>query len=294
LEEPNQLALEKTVVEEKAKEAKPKQRKKRAASGKKKKFKLTKFDKDLLSLVHGGESAVAELRKRLGVDAAEFSERVKKLGEEGLVLNPAGDWSAVTLSVAGYNSLKPRLPKQAVQQSAQESAEARLQANAETLVAQETQLQEEAKTAETQSSLKREVQGGGKTVDVFELIEKYGPEKELVEVRGSVKPEAKLAPELSLEEKFEKGKKARSRTGMPLVIEEKERCELCRAEFKIGVGIDARPKYGHCFCGAAYHKDCYEAQSQETGTCVRCGKRLKIIMGKKSEEALKGMKRVFD
>ena len=72
-------------------------------------------------------------------------------------------------------------------------------------------------------------------------------------------------------------------------------CELCCAPFKIG-GTAGHPKYGHCFCGAAYHKDCFETLAQDDGRgsegggkCVRCGKKLKIAMDARSEAIARGV-----
>lgn len=74
-----------------------------------------------------------------------------------------------------------------------------------------------------------------------------------------------------------------------------EHCELCRAPFLLSMGKDANPKYGHCFCGAPYHKDCYDSLLEGSGTrCVRCGKRLSLILDKVSEEAVKELKKLFD
>lgn len=75
---------------------------------------------------------------------------------------------------------------------------------------------------------------------------------------------------------------------------ESEACELCKAGFSLSVNKKSNPKYGHCFCGAAYHKDCYETLSSDNGTCARCGRKLELILDKRSEEAVKGIKDVFD
>ncbi|MFH1443419.1 MAG: hypothetical protein ABIG96_05275, partial [Candidatus Micrarchaeota archaeon] len=54
-----------------------------------------------------------------------------------------------------------------------------------------------------------------------------------------------------------------------------ENCELCKTGFIISVKKEEHnPKYGHCFCGAPYHKDCFEAVIAGDTQCVRCGRRL--------------------
>ncbi|MFH0973937.1 MAG: hypothetical protein V1817_04095, partial [Candidatus Micrarchaeota archaeon] len=106
------------------------------------------------------------------------------------------------------------------------------------------------------------------------------------------------------EAELKKAIEAEIAKGAAMRVGENEVCELCRAPFKIAVGASAASagataKYGHCFCGAAYHKDCYETlarsegESEGGGKCVRCGKKLKIAMDARSEEAVKQLKNVF-
>ncbi len=72
-------------------------------------------------------------------------------------------------------------------------------------------------------------------------------------------------------------------------IEEKgEKCELCKTGFLISVKADEHnPKYGHCFCGAPYHKDCYEGIVAGDGKCIKCGRKLGSGSDFKMEEAFK-------
>ena len=72
-----------------------------------------------------------------------------------------------------------------------------------------------------------------------------------------------------------------------------EACELCKARFKVG-GRNAAPKFGHCFCGAAYHKDCYETVSDDGGACLRCGRKLVLRFDKNAQEAFKEIKDAFE
>ncbi len=102
------------------------------------------------------------------------------------------------------------------------------------------------------------------------------------------------------EVELKKALEAEIAKGAAMRVGETEVCELCRAPFKIAVGASAASagataKYGHCFCGAAYHKDCYEtlAADERGGNCVRCGKKLKLAMDARSEEAVKQLKNVF-
>ena len=85
-----------------------------------------------------------------------------------------------------------------------------------------------------------------------------------------------------------------SDSGQALILEGKEACELCKAKFKLNVKNTEHAKFGHCFCGAAYHKDCYESLLSNGGNCVRCGSKLKLVFGRKAEEAVKGIKDAFE
>jgi hypothetical protein len=72
-------------------------------------------------------------------------------------------------------------------------------------------------------------------------------------------------------------------------------CELCHAPFHLSVNSqENNPKYGYCFCGASYHKDCYEHLVNSQNSCIRCGKKLQIRMDKASEDAVKAIKKMFD
>ena len=73
-------------------------------------------------------------------------------------------------------------------------------------------------------------------------------------------------------------------------------CELCRAPFRISTNpSENNPKYGYCFCGAAYHKDCFESIANDAdSSCVRCGKKMRMQLDRASEEAVKAVKKMFD
>ncbi|MFH1257317.1 MAG: hypothetical protein V1658_00105 [Candidatus Micrarchaeota archaeon] len=72
-------------------------------------------------------------------------------------------------------------------------------------------------------------------------------------------------------------------------IEEKgEKCELCKTGFLISVKQEEHnPKYGHCFCGAPYHKDCYGGIVNGDSKCIRCGRKLGSGADFKVEDAFK-------
>ncbi|VVB70569.1 Uncharacterised protein [uncultured archaeon] len=72
-----------------------------------------------------------------------------------------------------------------------------------------------------------------------------------------------------------------------------EKCDLCKGKFSNSVSDPKNRIYGHCFCGASYHEDCYNAIISGNQKCFRCGRKLKQISDKASE-AVKDIKDVFE
>ncbi len=58
----------------------------------------------------------------------------------------------------------------------------------------------------------------------------------------------------------------------------------------IGLEGQAVEVDGKTFCGAAYHKDCFEAVLEGDKKCVNCGRKLALTLDTKGEEAVSGIK----
>lgn len=71
-----------------------------------------------------------------------------------------------------------------------------------------------------------------------------------------------------------------------------EKCDLCKGKFSNSVSDSKNRVYGHCFCGASYHEDCYNAIITGEQKCFRCGRKIKQI-NDKAEDAVKDIKEVF-
>jgi hypothetical protein len=70
---------------------------------------------------------------------------------------------------------------------------------------------------------------------------------------------------------------------------------LCKTGFSASVRpSESHPKYGHCFCGAAYHKDCYDAILEGEKRCLDCGRKLVLAVDLKSQEAIGALKDAFE
>ncbi|MBI5228722.1 hypothetical protein HY991_01330 [Candidatus Micrarchaeota archaeon] len=250
-------------------------------------MRLDRFDKDLLHALYTGEKNALKIAEWMNVDLAEFKERVKKLINRKLLVEDASDSTVIRLGVKGYDfcvlTFKKRDEKAGArtEEGRQKTLDVVAELKEGKLVEKEpgpaeTGVQEAAKET-------REVAQSQETkdrIDVFEAFEKYGPKetKETPKKQEQKQPEPPPSVELM----------------KPLVVDGKEKCELCKTEFKTTVGRASNPKYGHCFCGAAYHRDCYEASLDSGGYCVRCGKKLKLLLNKQSEEAVKDIKPLFD
>ncbi|MCX6767675.1 MAG: hypothetical protein NTY90_03030 [Candidatus Micrarchaeota archaeon] len=123
-------------------------------------------------------------------------------------------------------------------------------------------------------------------IDLIEIFEKYGVKKKqaikekLGELSKAIddKPLSTTLATIAREGKYES----------------EEKCDLCKAPFRLSLRKDNHPKYGHCFCGAAYHKDCYESLLDRNGKCLRCGKKLVLMLDKQSEDAVKAVKKLFE
>ncbi|MFQ5405580.1 MAG: hypothetical protein ACE5DI_00270 [Candidatus Micrarchaeia archaeon] len=262
---------------------------------KKKSSKLTRFDEDLLALVKQGKNTQFELLTQLMIDPSEFTERIGVLTKQKLLVRDAIDANIIRLGIEGYNHLRqledkrekkarkkttvtPTAPTQNLQPPVirtlpQKHSEEKIgllpseaiEKNAFTMGLDSDKIP----AKQTTQKKEKAIQSNG--IPLEELLEKYGPTKQLKAFGG-----AKAVKQLVED----------SQTGT---------CELCKAPFKLSVNAsESRPKYGHCFCGAAYHKDCYESLAHENSQCIRCGKNLKISLDKKSEEAVKTIKKLFD
>jgi hypothetical protein len=155
------------------------------------------------------------------------------------------------------------------------------------------------------------------TVDIMELIRDYGPTEEQkktlnktspfverhMKPNGAKKDEAKketqTVPAPSLETKksevAEKPYYNRAISDLSkqaAEIESKgDTCELCKSGFMISVKEEEHnPKFGHCFCGAPYHKDCYEGIMEGDGKCIKCGRKLGSGSDFKVEDAFKAIR----
>jgi len=251
------------------------------------KLRLSKFDKAVLELIRGGVYQTEHLVLKLHVDAAQFNSRMAELAAAGLVVID-DNGATVRLGIEGFNSLPD---KKARRKTAAKKKETKLQAEAITAeAAPEPKLKREALPAPTAQKtiveplvtrppLKLVVSSeegmpvADDTNDLAELLRKGAP--------SGRQPRKQEPPIVRTEAK-------------PLTKGGDEVCELCKAKFSLAVSGKGPAKFGHCFCGAAYHKDCYEAVMGGDKHCVRCGRKLELYLDKESEEAVHSIRDVFD
>ena len=238
---------------------------------------LGKFDKDLLQAVSEGVNGVADLRAKFRVADSEFDKRLALLTGKKLVLL-AGD--SVQLTVAGYNKLPKKREKKTTPAKPAPASSAGAASQPAFPLLPSPQIQEiPVPQAEVVFSPQPEekIPAPSNVVDLAELLQKGAPKDQSFFVKRQQ----------------EKMSGKRSQAAQAESNGNEEKCELCKAPFKMAVR-SGNPKYGHCFCGAAYHKDCYESVLSGNGRCVRCGKRMDLILDKQSEEALKRIRGLFD
>lgn len=236
-------------------------------TARKKVVRLARFDLDAIRIIMAGKSVDA-LCLELGVDANEAAARLDALVESGYLVKSEKGYK---LGVDGYNKVgyklrsKERVEKGVVKGNAPESILSR--------------------------------QDTGK-VDLGEMLRAGAPTAK-IEAPPYVKPVVQTSiPGINSQKK----KESQSVPPIPVALheekekhvraEEKDLCELCKGNFKVG-GKDSNPKYAHCVCGVAYHRDCYESLIENNGKCIACGKKLPVLLEKGGEDAMKGLKNAF-
>jgi len=269
------------------KEAKPKVKKKpgrKKGSG----FKLTRFDRDLAGLVKNGITDVPTILQKMAVDAEDFNARLNALVKKGFFVFDAATRFSIHLGWRGYNLFAPKIkPKQAKPPSEEQP---RAEENVVLPIEKKEDTREFTPPPQTSFHILPAPQT---TTDLADLLEKGSPKnnpgRRVFEERQQQKKWEKIdVPSLPKPTQI-----AKADTGKALILEGVEACELCKAKFKLNVKNTEQAKFGHCFCGAAFHKDCYESLSETGGECVRCGRKLKLMFGKKAEDAVRGLKDVF-
>ncbi|MFA6049435.1 MAG: hypothetical protein WC792_05830 [Candidatus Micrarchaeia archaeon] len=288
-----------------AKPATPRAKTKTAAGAKEK---LSKFDVDLLRLVSQGASTQFDLLSVLPVDPSEFAARVKTLANKKLLVRDAVDANILRLGIKGYNELheieekkrkakttaaREQAPAQSpVEFSGHELPPAPFQKPAQPQQAPEPQFSPKSPQGQQNDFPK---QGEPLMGDLSDLVKKYGPNAKQGSAPGNyinAAKAAKAAPENPVSPSVPQAPVAATAAGSGNVD---DLCELCKSSFKVSASpLENNPKYGHCFCGAAYHKDCFEGLLEADAKCVRCGKRLSAALDRKSEDAVKKIKNAFD
>lgn len=273
----------------------------------KKKFKLATFDKEVLKLVYDGVTKDAALQERTRVDENQFRERIEELIDENLLVRSAD--LQLRLGIEGYNTFIEKIkPKDKPQLN--------------TELKQKIEISDEkakpihithAKPAETilpagQEKITELVDIEGKVgrMDLEEIIKKYGPTNDqknrYMQKLAPVTPQTTQITKLPAKQIQELPAQAAQKTQPVQLITQtnmestnsSDLCELCKAPFILKVGDETQSKYGHCFCGAAYHKDCYDTILDDSRLCIRCGKKLMLLLNKNSRETLNELRDAFE
>jgi len=274
-------------------------------------IKITKFDKALAEHIISGETSLKKIQEKMRVDEKEFFERAKKLGDAGyIVTNEAGE---TRFGIKGFEAFANQFKKHSLSLKPREQPEETQATQAQqTRQTQANPIQQTVPPALDPKQTFLSTTNEKNDVDLSELLKKGAPKpgdsffvkrqheksaRVLSRAFETSKPKSptKISTVGELVELVDK-KSFENTSGTggreALMVDGSEACELCKTKFKLAVA-GGNPKYGHCFCGAAYHKDCYETLVDNGGKCVRCGKKLKLELSKQSEEAVKEIKEVF-
>lgn len=283
----------------------------------KKKFSLTVFDKDALKLIRRKFASAQGISSKLGVGEPAVAQRLQEIVKAGLL---EGNENGFHLTVKGYNEYAP--------DSLETSFEENLRKKEES--ARNKQLKLAAKNAEkaaqamqpAQTQLQLPLQNElavRKSGEIIVLPENGAsalqPERNRVEqresqtekvdlsellARGAPKPGGQVMPASSQKPRRSE-KTVAEITVTPKASApspgagkqaEGDKCVLCRTGFVLSVS-GGNPKYGHCFCGAAYHQDCYQGVLEASGECIQCGKKLDTNFDKASLDEVRKIKDVF-
>ncbi|MFH0713476.1 MAG: hypothetical protein V1722_02745 [Candidatus Micrarchaeota archaeon] len=308
-----------TSVQKEAKEAKRedkkedrKEEKKEQKEEKKKRqprklaFKQTQFDRDLLHLIREGTGNPDDLLLQLGVARSELMTQLNVLKTEQLVAEDSGVFG---LTIKGYNFYAGKGAKK-VSLKKTFTGEVKLQkhpfvARKPTVVESEGQ-----KHVKDFLSTTEVVDLGGKLgkMDLEEIMKRYGPSPEqrqrFLQHKATGEPlrvQVRM-PHTIIQEPV-KTRVASSQSVPPQPLHQNESngsngngeaCDLCKSQFKLAVSDSALSKYGHCFCGAAYHKECYDSLLDGNAQCIRCGKKLLLIIDKRSRDVINEIKDAFE
>lgn len=255
-----------------------------------KKKKLTVFDEDAMKLIRRSNNSALAIASSMGVDANEVRKRMLSLEKQKIVVFDAANPDRVSLTVKGYNEYCPSTLETSIEKKARKHTQA------ERKLLQKMLPQQIAPQISQEQPTQKELLQPLHKIGQMETIREEKSEKidlgELI-ARGAPKtPSFFVARQAAQKNAVEQVKLQPVAKETAKKLSE-ENCELCKDGFTLSVN-GGNPKFGHCFCGAAYHKDCYGALMDGDPRCLRCGKELEIAMDRKSVEALKQLKDAFE
>jgi len=230
----------------------------------------------------------------LGIGEGEVEKRFQELKQAGFVSEIQENPGKYGLTVKAYNQFIPDSLETTLEQKARKRVEREQKRKEKQLKKKLERVEEKREAGNTIIEIPGQAEH--EKVDLQELLARGAPkapsffakrmqEKAVRQKKQQEKPSAPITPTQSTQ--------SPSSTQPSSEKNSVEKCVLCKADFVLAVS-GGNPKYGHCFCGAAYHKDCYDGVLQTVGECVQCGKTLDIILDKESLEEVKKIKGVFE
>lgn len=252
--------------------------------------KLSAFDEDVLKLVKRGTRTIADIIHVLGVDAQETREHILSLQQAGLLRQDAQVPDSFSLTVKAYNEFRPRtLELSTERKTGRRKAVVPVMQPA---ASPQSSIRPVETVKETPQEQPSPAERASERVDLADLLERGAPKGQSASAPSNFISQ----PASALPSSQPTHAPTTQTAQKPLSREadaQKDVCELCKDEFRLAVK-NPLPKYGHCFCGAAYHKDCYEGILDADGRCVRCGRKLDVALEKETADAMKKIRSVFD
>ncbi len=269
----NETPVKETQV---ATEVKTRKKRERKAS-----FKSTRFDMDLLGLLREGVNLIDDLVSQLGVAKSGLIARLDLLVMLNLVTEEPQGYA---LTIDGYNYYVAKSRKKI-------SLKKAITGDVKLSKKREAKQKDQGdpinqKSVKAWLSSTEVVDLGGKLgrMDLQEIMKLYGPTDEQKSRFLQNKAVQSVQPSIQTLQV----------SPQPRVENNGETCDLCKSGFKMSMQEPELAKYGHCFCGAVYHKECYNSLLSDTSKCVRCGKKLLLIIDKQSREVINKIKDAFE
>ncbi len=259
-------------------------------------------------MIGSGYSRLSEIRGDLNINEKSFGKHILEMIEKGWIVVDEDNSNIVRLTVSGYNIYSPRSKRLSRTKKKIEPKPGSPLARRESKLAKTPKNTPQQKLIQTQP--KPKIEEIKEETSPFKIVNplitgatKLPPSffvKRWEEIKKKQKIKEKTSIKESLFDKLKKHNIVASASSFPKMKKNRPKrpqqvCALCKQPFTpLSPDGKGNPVFGYCFCGAAYHKDCYLALLETNdGRCVNCGRKLVMVLDKNTEKQLKNIKNLF-